>query len=77
MWICSRSTLSDAVAKWQPFVSSFRSLCFFYVEKFVIYVHYVGGRTLFLTGEALRFPTGHAKCEVFNEADPGTLSFDV
>jgi hypothetical protein len=31
MWTCSRSTLFDAAAKWQPFVSSFCSLCFFYV----------------------------------------------
>jgi hypothetical protein len=28
-------------------------------------------------GEASRFPTGPAKCEVFNEPDPGTLFFDV
>jgi hypothetical protein len=34
-----------------------------------------GGRTFFLTGEASRFPTAPAKCEVFNEADPGTVSF--
>jgi hypothetical protein len=47
------------------------------LKKFVIYVHQVGGRTLFLTGEASRFPSGPAKREVFNEADPCTLFSDI
>jgi hypothetical protein len=56
---------------------SFRFIVFFRcVQKFVIYV-LSGGCTLFLTGEASRFPSGPAKCEVFNEADPCTLFSDV
>jgi hypothetical protein len=37
-----------------------------------MYIKY-GGRTLFLTGEASWFPSGPAKCEIFNEADPCIL----